>query len=130
MVVSPPPSSKKPASNAGTGLVGGIVAARPTWPNRGRAGRGFSLHGPNTASTALVAPRFFVQSPQFGQLFADADFEPAFGRLVEVRRLHVVGEVAHAGRKAALLVVRVAVALAVIELLHQLRRGVAQVQRH
>ena len=54
----------------------------------------------------------------------------AIGRLVPRHVGHVVGKIALAGGVRVLLVVRVAIALAVAEVLHQLRRRVAQAQRH
>ena len=49
---------------------------------------------------------------------------------IPLDRRHAVGQVVLARRVGVLLVVRVAVALAVAEVLHELRRRVAQVQRH
>lgn len=73
---------------------------------------------------------FSVPATQFAQLLADADFESAIDRFVEDLALQAVGQVLLAGRETALLVVRVAIALAVVELLHELGRGIAQMHGH
>ena len=76
-----------------------------------------------------VAPYFWPRAHALERL-GDLDLEPARHRLVITRRLHVVGEVLLARRDRVGLVVRVAIALAVAEALHQPRRRIAQVQRH
>ena len=65
--------------------------------------------------------RLRVALAQRRQPLADALLDAALGRLVEARVRHVVGQVALARGVRVRLVVRVAIALAVAELLHQLR---------
>src|SRR5262245_58197080 len=74
--------------------------------------------------------RLFVLLAQFFEFLTDADLESPACRLVEARRIHALGEVALAGREGVFLVVRVAVALGVAEVLHEARRGIAQMQRY
>src|SRR5215470_13265977 len=71
-----------------------------------------------------------VQAPQFLQPLANPRLESAFRRLVPAPRLHSVGKIVLTRRERALLVVRVAIVLAVSEVLHQLRGRVAQSQWH
>jgi len=64
------------------------------------------------------------------KLFADLRLEAALGRLVPPGRLHAFGKIRLPRGVGIGLVVRVAVAFAVAEVLHQPGRGVAQVHRH
>src|SRR3546814_2398014 len=83
----------------------------------------------NNGSRALV-PGAGTLRAQPVQLFLELDLQPALDRFVVHPLAHRVGKSGLAQRHATLGVVVVLVALRIAQLLHQLRRRVAQVQRH
>src|ERR1051326_8012947 len=93
--------------------------------SRGRAWRGPSRRpgDPSSASGCRSFAAFQVL-----ELFADLRLEPALGGPVPLLGLHALGKIGFARGIGAFLVVRVAVALAVAELLHEAGGRVAQVR--
>src|SRR3546814_10186205 len=83
----------------------------------------------NKGSRALV-PGAGTLRAQPVQLFLELDLQPALDRFAVHPLAHRVGKSGLAQRHATLGVVVVLVALRIAQLLHQLRRRVAQVQRH
>src|SRR5207248_11020215 len=67
---------------------------------------------------------------QLRKAFANPRFETAIGRRVERDGRHVVRQIVLAGRVGFVFIVRVAIAFAVAEVLHQPRRRIAQSQRY
>src|SRR5204862_7834061 len=74
--------------------------------------------------------RLGIEPPHLGDALAQPRFAAALGGLVPLDCRHAFGEVVLARRVGALLLVRVAIVLAVAKLLHELRRGVPDVQRY
>ena len=97
----------------------------------GRCGTG-ELYGrySRRTSPSTGSPECRPASRSRASASRDPDLEPARHRLVVARRLHAVGKVLLARGVGIGLVVRVAVALAVAERLHEPGRRIAQVQRH
>lgn len=73
---------------------------------------------------------FVIEGLKTGELFTDLDFKPSVDGLVPLHVLEPFGHVDLAGGKGAGLVMRIAVALMVAELLHELRGGVSQIHGH
>ena len=82
--------------------------------------------------SSRISSQLVVRGPRAPrrERLADLDLQTARRRHVVAPLRHAFGQIALAGRIRVGLIVRVAVALAVAELLHQPRRRVAQVQRH
>src|SRR6266496_4792864 len=87
-------------------------------------------HSPRRPDLRFLVPRLAVLRAKSLELFADLRLEPAIGGLVPCHIGHAVGKIALSGGVGTLLVMRVAIALAVIQLFHELRRRIAQPQRH
>src|SRR5690242_21536659 len=71
-----------------------------------------------------------VELTQLLQSLADAAFQPARRGLIELDGLHPFGKITLARSVSIGLIMRIAVRVAIAELLHQPRRCIAQVDRH
>mmetsp|Transcript_121880 Transcript_121880/g.339758 ORF Transcript_121880/g.339758 Transcript_121880/m.339758 type:complete len:468 (+) Transcript_121880:133-1536(+) len=81
-------------------------------------------------SALSASSRFIVQPAQLGQLVGNLQLQAARHGRVPALACEPVGQVLLAGRVSIRLVMRVAVGMAVAQLLHQPGRRIAQVHRH